>query len=372
MSNPIDRLDRFDGYLRQDPDNTALAVEAFELALSLGLHERAGAYLDAAQASAGDDPYLAYRRGAWLAAQGRWGEALTLQQGLCERDPEDADLAAAHASLLHYAGRHDEAEAAWAVLQASGKLPDYAWANRLRTLHFLGRLKEGLALAGMRGELLREQPEAAGVLSLMALDAGDFAAARLWADLALDGEPPSLEALTTRGALALAAKDAPGALAALAQVVQARPNEGRAWSSMGIAHLLQQDAGAAQAAFLRATALMPAHIGSWHGLGWARLLGRDVAGASTAFQQALELDRNFGESHGAVAIGLALAGQRDQAEHHIERALRLDPASLSARFAQAVLGGALQNPDEFQALAARALRGVEAPDGRSLADWIRQ
>ena len=88
MSNPTDRLDRFDGYLRQDPDNTALAVEAFELALSLGLHERAGAYLDAAQASAGDDPYLAYRRGAWLAAQGRWDEALALQQSLCQRYPD--------------------------------------------------------------------------------------------------------------------------------------------------------------------------------------------------------------------------------------------------------------------------------------------
>lgn len=45
MSNSTERLDRLDGYLRQDPDNTALAVEAFELALNLGLHERAGAYL---------------------------------------------------------------------------------------------------------------------------------------------------------------------------------------------------------------------------------------------------------------------------------------------------------------------------------------
>lgn len=372
MSNSTERLDRLDGYLRQDPDNTALAVEAFELALNLGLHERAGAYLDAAQASAGDDPYLAYRRAAWWAAQGRWDEALALQQDLCRRHPEDADLAVAQASLLHYAGRHDEAEAAWSALQAAGRLPDYAWANRLRTLHFLGRLKEGLALAGMRADLLHTQPEAAGVLSLMAVDAGDFAAARHWSELALTAAPPSLEALTARGVLALAAKDAPGALAALTPVVEGRPNEGRAWSSMGIAHLLLQDASAAQAAFLRATALMPGHIGSWHGLGWARLLGRDAGGAAMAFQRALELDRNFGESHGAVAIGQALAGQRDQAEHHIELALRLDPASLSARFAQAVLSGALHDRDEFQALALRALRGVEAPDGRSLADWIRQ
>lgn len=372
MSNPSDRLDRYDGYLQQDPDNTSLAVEAFELALSLGLHERAGAYLDTAQASAGEDPYLAYRRGAWLAAQGRWDEALALQQDLCRRHPDDADLAVAQANLLHYAGRHDEAEAAWSTLQAGGMLPDYAWANRLRTLHFLGRLKEGLALAGMRGDLLHTQPEAAGVLSLMAVDAGDFAAARAWADLALAGQPNSLEALTAHGALALAAKDARGALTALAQVVQARPQEGRAWSSMGVAHLLLQEADSAETEFLRATALMPGHIGSWHGLGWARLLRRDTGGAAAAFQHALELDRNFGESHGAVAIGLALAGQREDAERHIDLALRLDPASLSARFAQAVLSGALQRPDEFQALAARALRGVEAPDGRSLADWIRQ
>lgn len=371
MSNSTDRLDRFDGYLRQDPENTTLAVEAFELALSLGLHERAGAYLDVAQASAGDDSYLTYRRGAWLAAQGRWDEALALQQDLCRRHPEDADLAVAQASLLHYAGRHDEAEALWSALQAAGRLPDHAWANRLRTLHFLGRLNEGLALAGMAVDLLRKQPEAAGVLSLMAVDAGDFVVARQWSELALAVESPSLEALTARGALALAAKDAAGALAALGPVVQGRPNEGRAWSSMGIAHLLLQDANAAQAAFLRATDLMPGHIGSWHGLGWARLLGRDQTGAATAFQRALELDRNFGESHGAVAIGHALAGQRDLAEHHIELALRLDPASLSARFAQAALSGALQDPDEFQALATRALRGVDAPDGRSLADWIR-
>lgn len=373
MSNPSERLDRLDAYLQQDPDNVSLAVDAFELALSLGLHDRAGAYLDRAQAGAGgDDPHLAYRRGALLAAQGQWDAALALQQDLCQRFPDDIDLAAARANLLHYAGRHDEAEAAWSALQAAGRLPDYAWANRFRTLHFLGRLQEGLALAEMRGALLHAQPETAGVLSLMAVDAGEFAVAARWADLALAGQSESIEALTARGALALAAKDAQGALAALRPVVRHRPQEGRAWSSMGIAHLLLQEADAAHAAFLRATALMPAHIGSWHGLGWACLLRRDTSGAAAAFKQALALDHNFGESHGAVAISHALAGRPEDAERHIELGLRLDPASLSARFAQAVLSGVLQRPEEFQALATRTLRGVEAPDGRSLVDWIRQ
>lgn len=219
---------------------------------------------------------------------------------------------------------------------------------------------------------LQEAPEAAGVLSLIAVDAGRFDDARRWVQLALQATPESIEALTTTGALALASKDPAGAIAALTRVVQSKPQEGRAWSSLGVAHLLQQEAGAAQSNFQHALALMPGHIGSWHGLGWACLLTGDVAKAKGAFEQGLSLDRNFGESHGAVAVACALAGLRDEAERHIELAQRLDSTGLSAKFAQAVLSGTLQRPDEFQALVARALRGVEAPDGRSLIDWIRQ
>lgn len=372
MSNPTDRLDRYDGYLQQDPDNVSLAVEAFELALGLGLHGRAEGYLDRAQAASAEDPYLQYRRASLWAAQGRWEEALGLQSDLCRRFPQHADLRAAFAGLLHYAGKYEEAEAVWSDLQAMGNLPGHAWANRLRTLHFLGRLEAGLALGEERGEELARHPEAAGVLSLIAIDSGQFEAARRWAALALASLPESTEALTTAGALALAAKDAASAISALTRVVQRSPQEGRAWSSLGIAHLLTQDGAAAQAEFQRATALMPGHIGSWHGLGWACLLLGNVAQAKAAFEQALALDRNFGESHGAVAVAYALGGQSADASRHIELALRLDAAALSARFAQAALSGALQRPEEFQAVAARALRGVEAPDGRSLIDWIRQ
>ncbi|MNU40173.1 cellulose synthase subunit BcsC [compost metagenome] len=372
MPNPTDRLDRYDGYLQQDPDNTSIAVEAFELALSLGLYARAADYLDRARIVAGDDPYLQYRRASLWAAQGRWDEALELQSDLCRRFPQDPELRAAFASLLHYAGRYEAAEEAWTDLQRDGDLPSHAWANRLRTLHFLGRLEEGLATGDGYAETLMREPEAAGVLSLIAVDSGRFEVARRWADIALGSLPDSAEALTTAGALALASKDAAGAIAALTRVVQHKPQEGRAWSSLGIAYLLMQDGAAAQGNFQRATALMPGHIGSWHGLGWACLLIGNLPQAKDAFEQALALDRNFGESHGAVAVAYALVARNEDAVRHIELALRLDPAALSARFAQAVLSGALLRPEEFQAVAARALRGVEAPDGRSLIDWIKQ
>lgn len=372
MSNPADRLDRYDGYLQQDPHNTSLAVEAFELALNLGLHTRAEGYLDQAQAAAGEAPYLQHRRAMLWAAQGRWDEALALQAELCRRYPEDSDLRAALATLMHYAGRYQEADTVWSALQQGGAMPGYAWADRIRTLHFLGRLDDAMQLGQTHAVTLQALPEAAGVLSLVAVDAGRFDDARRWSQLALEALPDSAEALTTAGALALASKDPAGAIAALKQVVQSKPQEGRAWSSLGVAYLLLQEAAAAQAHFQHALALMPEHIGSWHGLGWTYLLMGDVAQAKAAFEQALSRDRNFGESHGAIAVACALSGLREEAARHIEWAQRLDPAGLSARFAQAALSGALQRPDEFQALVARALRGVDAPDGRSLIDWIRQ
>lgn len=372
MSNPADRLDRYAGYLEQDPGNVSLAVEAFELALDLRLYSRAAAYLDQALAVAGQEPSLQYRRAALFAAQGLWNDALSLQADLCERFPEDIDLQWAHANLLHYAGRYDEAEGVWSTLQQRGVLPDQAWPNRLRTLHFLGRLDESLSLGDVHAQTLRQLPEAAGVLSLIAVDAGKFDAAGQWATIALATLPESVEARTTAGVLAVASKNPEQAIAILASVVQAKPKEGRAWSSLGIAHLLLQDGAAAGSAFEYATALMPDHIGSWHGLGWASLLSGARQQAKAAFERALSLDHNFGESHGAVAVACAVSNLREEASRHVELALRLDPAGLSARFAQAILSGVVHRPEDFQALVSRALRGVEAPDGKSLVDWLRR
>jgi cytochrome c-type biogenesis protein CcmH/NrfG len=184
--------------------------------------------------------------------------------------------------------------------------------------------------------------------------------------------PDSVEARTTAGVLALASKKPEEAIAVLTPILQAKPKEGRVWSSLGMAYLLLQDGVSAKSAFLHATALMPDHIGSWHGLGWASLLMDERPQAKAAFEQALSLDRNFGESHGAVAVASAILDLRDEAVGHIELALRLDPAGLSARFAQAVLSGIVRRPEDFQALVTRALRGVEAPDGKSLMDWMQR
>jgi hypothetical protein len=49
------------------------------------------------------------------------------------------------------------------------------------------------------------------------------------------------------------------------------------------------------------------------------------------------LDRNFGESHGGLAVVQVIQNELDEAERSIKRALRLNPMSFSALYAQSLL-----------------------------------
>ena len=72
---------------------------------------------------------------------------------------------------------------------------------------------------------------------------------------------------------------------------------------------------------------------------------------------------------------MALAGLGDaaQARHEIDLALRLDPKSLSARYAEAMLNGQTADPQAFQRLARRVLSRVPLDPkqpGRTIADVV--
>jgi hypothetical protein len=60
-------------------------------------------------------------------------------------------------------------------------------------------------------------------------------------------------------------------------------------------------------------------------------------------------------------MALARLGQTERARTEIEVALRLDPKSLSARYAQAILSGEADDPAAFLRLSRRVLAHVPAP-----------
>ena len=236
----------------------------------------------------------------------------------------------------------------------------------LRALHRAGELERGLqwaAAAEQRGML---HPLAAGVASLLAVDGDDLPAARRWAGTALEATGgASMEALLARSTLALSDQDAGMARDAADAALQINGSDGRAWSARAFANMLAGDLLRAGEDFDRAVDHMPGHIGTWLGRGWALLLRGEVEAARASFEAALAIDRNFGESHGALAVVAATTGDREQAEQHLQRALRLDAAALSAHYAQAILAGRARDPELLQRLLQRALRASQAVGGTS-------
>lgn len=223
----------------------------------------------------------------------------------------------------------------------------------LRAAHRSSLLQEGFEWARRQHEAGRLLPGACGVASLLVIDAGQFGAARGLAEAADESQA---EASVARACLALADGRPDSALPGLERAERTRPDDGRIQAIIGLCRLQQGDLAGAQARFARALAgNVQAHVGTWHALGWARLLQGDRAGARAAFTQALALDRNFAESHGAMALVLGLDGQVAQAEQHLRAADKLDASNVTGRYARAVLAGDARDAGQVQALMKRLL-----------------
>lgn len=377
-TGPLDRLDRLERYLQDDPQNLVLLADAFETALRAGAVDRAEFHLRHGQALRQDPDTWAWREAHWLLAQHRFAEARAVLTRLRDAGSQALPLQALVAHDLAYVdlreGRHAEGALAlhpWLERPELSGAPKAAiQALWLRLMHRAGQLDEALQWARPRIAQGGLAPEALGVASLMALDGEDAVASHQWAEAALRQQGVCAEALVARASTALAQRDARAARELLGHALARHPGDGRTLSALGFCELLERRWDAARAAFERALAAIPEHVGTWHGLGWTALSAGDVAGARRAFEEALARDRNFAESHGALAVVQALAGETDAARASIERALRLDPKSLAPRYAQAVIDGEARDLPALRRLARRTLANRPAPLGGSMVELL--
>lgn len=384
------RLDRLEGFLREDPSNGALLIDAFETALSCGEWERARSHLQQGQALNAEPLAWRLREGDFWLAQQRYDEALDVLEALQKTPRPPAGFAEV---LLHNLafiefrrGRYAECTTRLGpTLEAlAGSEPDTdarpMLATRalqqlwLRSMHHDGQLDRAMAWARAAEQQRVLDAQAAGVASLIAIDASDFAAAQRWSSASLSSDSPAdhpVEALVARASLALAARDAKLAAQLADVALQRQPGDGRAWSTRGFAALLGGDLVAARGAFEKAVSAMANHIGTWHGFGWTQILQGDLAGARASFDTALALDRNFAESHGGLAVVLATQSLRQEAEVHAELALRLDKSNMSGRYAQALLSGEVKEANDLQRFARRLFGGRAGPLGGDMADLFQ-
>lgn len=388
LQQALQRLDRLEGYLRSDPQNNTLRIDAFETALSCSAWDRAAQHLEAGQAAGTDALGWTLREGDfWLAQRedDRARAVLEQLQGAVHDNPVLRDVLIHNLAFIDFRQGHSaqaiaRLDAAMQRAPRSGaQAVQASTAAALQTLwlrahHQAGLVDEACDWARQceqAGEALA--PGAAGVAALIAIDADELALAQRWCAQATVEEPArwNSETLVAAGTLALGLRQAARALELAEAALARNAREGRAWSLRAFAQMLAQDLQGALASFAEAVQHAPGHIGTWIGRAWAQLLAQDLPAARASFESALALDRNFGESHGGLAVVLAMQGERDTAAQHAEFAERLDRRNLSAQFARAILQGEVADQAGLLRLAKRILGGIELPEGGVASDLLK-
>ncbi len=346
------RLVQLEGYLRQDPGNTALRANTVMAAVECGATERAEQWLASSPVAASAP--IEHARGVLRLAQHRYAEAAKSFESLLAAGVASAAVRFNLAYALFGQGDHAQAAQQFEGLLAEQDAPAETLGWLLRCFHHAG--DPARAVAAWRAAPDRfKTPQASAVASLACLDDDQIDDARHLSDAALRESPAPLEALVVRATLAVGDGDSLTATRLLDEALAQGPRDGRVWSAWAAAQLLLSNVQAAQEGFQRAAQYLPSHVGTWVALAWCQILRRELQGARASLETALAFDRNFAETHGGLAVVAALEGREDEARQAIERALRLDKTSASAHYARAVIAGLTTDPAAVHALARRLL-----------------
>lgn len=366
---PAQNLDQLEAFLRDDPRNASLLSDIVHAAVQAGLPERARAALDGADPWFAGTNTLQHLEAMVLLAERRYAEARVVLQDVAA---SCVDQPGVLFNLGYACLRSGDPLAAIEVLQPlvqHADAPPATLAYLMRSHHHAGDAAGAIAAWESAPKRLRT-PEAMAVASLAHLDMEQIDAARTLSDAALAAGSRAAEALVARATVAVGDDDTARADALLAAANAQLPNDGRVFSALGVARMARGDLAEAEAALARSVALLPQHLGTWHALAWSQFLAGKLDAAGQSFGHALTLDRNFGESHGGVAVIDAMQGRADAARDGIERARRLDPHGMAFRYAEALLAGTANDPEAIRTLALRLLRQRDVTTGIRLVDRI--
>lgn len=256
-----------------------------------------------------------------LAASGHRHPGVLINLGLCKYLLNDFDAARVSLQEAYAAGE-----------RSAGLL-----RLLVSSLHHVGSIDEAVEIAEQNPAPAQSDAALGGVYALVYLDADRALPAARWAKSSLQLNPNGVDALVVEGTLQIAGMRVGEAERNFKHALEIAPNTGRAWLGLGTLALLARDPANAKNLFDKALESLDQHVGTWHMLAWTHLTSGDLDAARTAFERALELNRNFAESHGGLAAVAAMSGNRAEAERSLEIARRLDPESLAAKLAGALL-----------------------------------
>lgn len=367
---PADAIARHERYLAVDPANPLLLRalgdlyhQAGDFAKALETYEKCLA-LDPADSAAQS------RIAGVCISQHRFADAESALRAIIARDGPDPVLFHNLGVSLYHQQRW--ADAAAALKQArEGGLRE---ADNLRylsyALHYLGDTAHALEVCDAWLKLAPSSATA-GYRALLQMDDGDVAAAVHSAQQVVADEPDNPNANLVLGMWETERLEIEAAAPRFLRLTQAEPENPRAWLGLALVQLYGQQHEAAIASFHKALEFMPDNVGTIVALGWAQFAHNQIPAAEKTFRRAIEIERNFGESHGGLAVTLVWQNRREEARREIALAKRLDPKGFGLVYARSVLLALEGKRDQGERLLAQNLERSVRPDGRTLMDGIR-
>lgn len=360
-----DSIARLWGFWQKDPGNQTLAKDLMTriaVAGDLQASEQFFAALETHEACAQlrDTQTGHYNELRWLRAQCVLNAGQLDQAMQCFAElPEDQQFSRAYGLGLCHFFKGEFAKVHSLLQQAVSSEGTQTAVHLLwiRNCYQQGQLEQGLSHGqALLPSLLPDNPspELFGLMAMIALDLTLLEDADKLAQMALELAPNNHDAMLAKASIYLVAQNAHLALPMAQRACELYSHSGRCWSVLGQALLLNQQPEQALDALRNATARMPQHVGTWHLQAWAAMVQGLLPEATECFNAAMELDRNFAETHGGLAVIHAHLKQNQQAEQYAKVALRLDPQCFSGRYANSLLLQEQGNTPEAQ----KVLQGI--------------
>ncbi len=355
MATHQGRAARLREFFAQDPQNQDIACDLADALSASGEIEEAKKILESFTETAMPSPGVRFRLARCQLATGAYDAAAAGYASLIEAGNDAVavrhDLAFAQLCMR-------EPQAAMATLESAlaafGPSPELL-ILKSRVNAMLGDYAQAALDADGALAMRPDDAQAMGVKSLALLDDSQLDAAAQAARDALERDPQQHEALLVASTISLWRQDLDPAQNFFERALARHPNSGRALSGYGQLLMLRNYLPQAGEVLEHAVVAMPDHIGTWHALAWNQLLRGDREGAEVSYRKAYDVDRNFGDTHGGLALVAVLRGDLDEAELSVRRALRLDPDAVTARYAQALLMEARGDADGSEAAIAKLL-----------------
>lgn len=342
------QLERYEDFLTQDPGNIKLIGDVLDLYIQLGEFQKAKILLAKSLQDTPSDAGLIFRQATLSMATGEIDNAIKQYGKLIEQGRNDASIYYNLAYAYGLQRRFDEALAQLDTIENAADVLPESLLLRARIFHHLGNIEEALECATQYVEKQPQSADGFGELALLYLDMENYTSASEQASkaLAIDAEQP--EALSTEGFIALTNQDDVSARSLFDRALARHPKSGRCWTGLGLTEMFNGNLTEAIEALTKAVEYMPDHIGTWHALAWCQMSTDQLDDAAKSFETSLELDRNFAETHGGLAVIEILKGDIAEAETLTKKSLRLNPMCFAGRFANSLLKSKTGSAEEAQ------------------------